>query len=133
MPPPVGTGQANCVTNEGPIGCTGSFAGNVYLVCDGGVAPGNYASTFTLRANGSAELQIPSPGNQPYTVVGTMDRSGRVQVDRQDDGVRHRWVGQFSRVAAGAGGRLSGSGTYEATINIVDVRMKRCTGQFTLK
>ena len=133
VPGPVGTGQPNCATNEGPIGCTGTFAGNVYLACDGGVAPGNYASNFTLRANGSAELQIPSPGNQPYTIVGTMDRSGRVQVDRQDDGVRHRWVGQFSRVAAGAGGRLSGSGTYEATINIVDVRMKRCTGQFTLK
>jgi hypothetical protein len=48
--------------------------------------------------------------------------------------VRHRWVGQFGRVAAGAGGaRLGGSGNDEANINIVDVRITRCTGQFTLK
>ena len=54
---PVSTVQPNCAGNDGPIGCTGSFTGNVYLACDG-IAPANYASTFTLRANGSAELQI---------------------------------------------------------------------------
>ena len=137
-PPPVVAGptgavQGNCATGEGPIGCTGSFAGNVYLACDG-IAPANYPSTFTLRANGSAELQIPSPGNKPFTVIGTMDRSGRVQVDRTEEGVRHRWVAQFARSAlAGGGGRLTGSGNYEANIDIVDVRMKRCTGMFSLK
>ncbi|MEY4429122.1 MAG: hypothetical protein RLZZ182_1811, partial [Pseudomonadota bacterium] len=133
-PGSVGPAQGACQTTEGPIGCTGTFVGTIHLACDGGVAPGTYTSTLTLRANGSAELQVPAPGAQPFVVVGVMDRSGKVQVDRQEPGVRHRWVGQFGRVAAGAGAaRLSGSGNYEAHINIVDVRITRCTGQFTLR
>ena len=117
-------------------GCTGTFAGQLALQCDGGLAPSNHSSTFTLRANGSAELQIPAPGSsQPYTVVGTMDRNGRVQVDRQENGVTHRWVGQFARVAASmpGSGRLTGTGNYEARVNITDVRITRCTGQFSLR
>lgn len=142
-----GSNTAVCVTQGGPLHCTGRFSGTWDMACmTTGSAAGvkDYGvGSLSFLADGSVELRLKStsawgntetlPGSESNPIRGKIDSNGHVLIERNQDDVSLRWEGQFSLAPAAGGNRAAGSGRYNSKgVFLGGDVVQTCQGSFKL-